>query len=297
MKKILVIGSINMDFNIRMNRLPSIGETLISDSCKLNPGGKGANQAIAVAKLGGNVKFICAVGSDANSKTLLDNLTKNGVPYDAETIEGVSGTAIVTVVNGDNCIIVNEGANGAVTPDIIRQKEEHFKQADIIILQLEIPTDAVEAAVELGHKWGKTVILNPAPVKELNDNIYKQLSYIVPNEHEAEILTGIKIKNDGDAVNALKELRKRGCKNVIITLGSRGSVFNMNDEIIFRDAVKTKAVDTTAAGDCFIGALSVMLAQGKHVDEAVDFATEASAITVSRHGACSSIPTKDEIFN
>ncbi len=296
MSNILVVGSVNMDFNISIDRLPSIGETLKSNSCNLTPGGKGANQAIAVAKLGGNVKFLCAVGDDANGKALLDNLKENNVSFDATTVNDVTGTAIVTVVNGDNCIIVNEGANGAITPEIIREKTELFKWADIIVLQLEIPTSAVLEAVSLGYELNKTVILNPAPAKELPEDIFKKLSYIVPNEHEAEILTGIKVETDEDTEKAIKAFKALGVKEVIITLGSRGSAYSKGDKIIFEPIVKSKVVDTTAAGDCFIGTLSVMLSMGKKIDEAIKTATKASSITVSRPGAASSIPTLDEVL-
>ncbi len=295
MSNILVVGSVNMDFNISLDRLPNIGETIKSNSCNLTPGGKGANQAIAVSKLGGNVKFLCAVGDDANGKALLENLKNNNVSFDAATVNDVTGTAIVSVVNGDNCIIVNEGANAAVTPYLIQEKVELFKWADIIILQLEIPIEAVSQAVSLGYELKKTVILNPAPAKELPKDIYKKLSYIVPNEHEAEILTGIKVESDEDAINAIKKFKKFGVKEVIITLGSRGSAYSKGDEAIFEPIVKSKVVDTTAAGDCFIGTLSVMLSMGKTIDEAIKTATKASSITVSRPGAASSIPTLDEV--
>ncbi len=295
MGNVLVIGSINMDFNIQIDRLPHMGETLSSNSCILTPGGKGANQAIAVAKLGGNVNFICAVGNDANGKDLLKNLNTNNVSYDAEVIEGASGTAIVTVVDGNNCIIVNEGANGAITPEIIKSKEMLFHWADIIVLQLEIPITGVEAAIELGYNLKKTVILNPAPAKELQKSIFKKISYIVPNEHEAEILTGIKIDNEESVIKAIDAFKQLGVKEVIITLGNKGCAYTKNGEVLFEPAIETKVVDTTAAGDCFIGTVSVMLSMNKDITDAVKTATKASSVTVSRSGAASSIPTLNEI--
>lgn len=296
MKKILVIGSANADFTINAERMPSLGETIEGHGFAINSGGKGANQAVAVAKLGGNVKFLGAVGNDSNGDVLLDDLSGAGVEFAGfRSKDFPTGIANITVVNGDNFIILDAGANQCVTPQIIDDFTSLIADADILIMQLEIPVESVVRAAEIAKINNTLVVLNPAPYKELPDECFYNLDIIVPNEHEAFLLTGIKINDNNDCRKAISFLKAKGVKTSIITLGSKGCAYNYGDEICFRDAEKATVVDTTSAGDTFIGAVCCGLAEGMELKECIDFATKASAITVSRKGASCSIPTRDEI--
>ena len=296
MKKILVIGSANADFTINAYRMPSLGETIEGHGFAINSGGKGANQAVAVAKLGGNVKFLGAVGNDSNGDMLLDGLSGAGVEFAGFRSKDFStGIANITVVNGDNFIILDAGANQCITPQIIDDFTSLIADADILIMQLEIPVESVVRAAEIAKINNTLVVLNPAPYKELPDECFYNLDIIVPNEHEAFLLTGIKINDNNDCRKAISFLKAKGVKTSIITLGGKGCAYNCGDEICFRDAEKTTVVDTTSAGDTFIGAVCCGLAEGMELKECIDFATKASAITVSRKGASCSIPTRDEI--
>lgn len=296
MKKILVIGSINMDITTVTSRMPKIGETIVGESFSTQPGGKGANQAVAVAKLGGKVKFFGAVGNDLYGKRLAENLDSNNVEFCGEVIEDTpSGTAVITVVDGDNCIILNPGANNCVTPDMIEKNEHLFEDADYVLMQLEIPVESVLTAAKLGKRHNCEVIINPAPYKTLPDELYGYIDMIVPNEHEAESLTGVYPEDDESCKNAIEAIKAKGIKNAAITLGSKGSVYSTDSELVFTPAKKVKAVDTTAAGDTFIGGMLTYLSMGKTMKEAVEFGTAASAITVTRLGAADSIPSAEEV--
>ncbi len=296
MKKILVIGSVNTDFTIHVNRMPTLGETIDGYDFAINSGGKGANQAVAVAKLGGNVKFLGSVGNDSNGEFLLKNLNDSGVEFAGfKSDTSPTGTASITVVNGDNFIILNAGANNCITTQVIDEYSPLIADADILVMQLEIPVDSVVYAASIAKKNGTLVVLNPAPYKEIPQDCFKNIDIIVPNEHEAYLLTGIRIKDEENCQKAISFLCDRGIKTSIITLGSKGCAYNIGKEIYFRNAEKTSVVDTTSAGDTFIGAVCCGLAEGMELKECIDFATKASAITVSRKGASCSIPTRDEI--
>lgn len=296
MKKILVIGSMNADLTIHTKRMPLLGETIEGFDFSVNAGGKGANQAVAVAKLGGNVRFLGAVGNDSNGKMLLKSLEKSGVEFSGFTTDETStGTASITVVNGDNFIILNAGANDYITPSVIDRYSEYIKESDILVLQLEIPLESVIRAAEVAKKSNTVVILNPAPFKELPDSFLQNVDIIVPNEHEALLLTGINVNTEENCKKAIQKLINKSIKTVIITLGENGCVYNNGNDIIFRNAEKTTVVDTTSAGDTFIGAVCCGLSDGMTLPECIDLATKASAITVSRKGASCSIPTRDEI--
>ncbi|MBQ8525629.1 MAG: ribokinase [Clostridia bacterium] len=296
MKKILVIGSINMDITTVTSRMPKIGETIVGESFSTQPGGKGANQAVAIAKLGGNVKFFGALGNDLYGKRLAENLSSNNVEFCGVVIEDIpSGTAVITVVEGDNCIILNPGANDCVTPDMIKKNEKLFEEADYVLMQLEIPVESVLTAAKLAKAHGCTVIVNPAPYKELPGEIYDYIDMIVPNEHEAESMTGIYPEDEESCKKAIEALLSKGIKSAAVTLGSKGSVYSMNGSLVFTPAKKVKAVDTTAAGDTFIGGMLTYLSMDKTMEEAVKFGTAASAITVTRLGAADSIPSAEEV--
>lgn len=296
MKKILVIGSANMDLTIHTDRMPKLGETVTGRDFSLNCGGKGANQAVAAAKLGGNVSFAGAVGNDPYGKTLLNNFEKNKIEFSGIITEKVStGTASITVVDGDNFIILNEGANGLMSVDAVEEKADLIKKADYLIMQLEIPVETVVRAAEIAKSGGTKTVINPAPYKEIPEKLFALTDIMIPNEYEAELLTGIAIKNKAAAENAVKAIRRKGVERVIITLGDKGCVYNDGEEIFDCPAVKTTVVDTTSAGDTFIGALCVKLSGGENIHDAVNYAVKAAAITVSRKGASASIPYANEI--
>lgn len=296
MKKILVIGSANADFLNMVERMPKLGETVASTGFSVNSGGKGLNQAVAVSKLGGDVTFIGSLGGDSYGKMLIDTLKKNRIPFEGIVSDSVStGIAVVTVVNGDNFIILHQGANELLRPETIESKAEIIKQADYILLQLEIPMETVIRTAEIAKAFGKTVILNPAPCKTLPEHFYRFIDMLIPNEHEAEQLTGISVSEESGCAAAIALLREKGVSNVIITRGEKGCAYNENERIIFCPPEKTVAVDTTSAGDSFIGGLCCKLALGDNLSKAVKYATKVAAITVSRSGAAISIPYADEI--
>ncbi len=297
MKKILVIGSANTDLTIHTNRMPALGETIEGYDFSLNSGGKGANQAVAVAKLGGDVRFLGAVGNDSNGDMLLNDLTDAGVNFVGFKVSDIpTGTASITVVNGDNFIILNAGANNCITPQVIEEYSSFISDADILVMQLEIPVESVVRAAEIAKASETLTVLNPAPFKALPADAYKNIDILVPNEHEAFLLTGIKIETDDDCKKAISVINSMGVKTAIITLGGKGCVYNMGNDVYFREAEKSVVVDTTSAGDTFIGAVCCGIAEGMKLKECIDFATKAAAITVSRKGAGCSIPTRDEIF-
>jgi len=296
MKKIIVVGSANADYLIRVERMPELGETVTGKGFSVNVGGKGLNQATAIAKLGGNVSFVGAVGSDSNGEMLIAALDEYGVKFDGIKMEGcATGTAFVTVAGGDNFIVLDSGANNLLTPKEIENKRKLISEADYIVMQLEIPTETVKKAAEIAKENNTRVILNPAPYKELSDDVLSLVDILIPNEHEAEAMTGIKLSDKSSCICAVEKLKEKGIKTVIITLGDRGCVYNNGNDIVFCDAIKVKAVDTTSAGDSFIGALCVKLAGGEELSEAILFATRVSAITVSREGAAASVPYIDEL--
>lgn len=296
MANILVVGSMNMDLTIETERIPKIGETITGKGFKTLPGGKGLNQAIACARLGGNVKFLGAVGDDAYGSQLIETLQSENIVYEGNVLENTSsGIAVITVCNGDNCIVLDSGANSNVSLDMLDEKKSLFEWAEYVIFQLEIPLETVVRGAELAKQCGAKVVLNPAPAKELPNELYQYVDIIVPNESETEILTGISLMDNESCEQAVLTFKNKGVNQVVITLGEKGCVFNSNDKIIFENAIKTEVVDTTAAGDSFIGAICVALGSGKTINEAVRFATKVSSISVSRRGASCSIPYFEEI--
>lgn len=296
MKNILVIGSINMDLRIETDCIPKIGETITGYGFSVSPGGKGANQAIAAARLGCNVKLMAAVGDDLYGDRLRDNLTNNQVDFDGVVIPNCSsGIAMITVCDGNNSIILDKGANNALTPALIDEKAELLDWADYVVLQLEIPVETVIHIIKVAKTHKTKVILNPAPFLELPEEIYRSVDFLIPNEHEAESMTGICLDTSETCIAAVNRLRDMGIKNVIITLGVRGCVYNEGERICFHPAVKVKAVDTTAAGDSFIGALCAKMSGEYELPEALAYAAKVSAITVSRYGASDSIPFAHEL--
>lgn len=297
MKKIVVIGSLNMDLITQTEKLPIMGETINGLSFKTVCGGKGGNQAYAAAKLGGNVTMFGCIGQDTFGQELCHNLEKQGINCrNIRICEGIeSGTATITVYNGDNSIIIIPGANKEVSIAYIEKNLNYIKEADFIMLQLEIPLETVEYIISYAVKEGIPVMLNPAPAKALSDEILNQTKYVIVNETECEFYTGISVKTIEDAKKGLLQLISKGVEHGIVTLGSQGSVFNYGKEIFYEPARKVKAVDSTAAGDTFTAAVVVSLLEGHDMKEAVKFATKASSIVVTRIGAQTSIPSRDEV--
>lgn len=295
-RNVLVVGSINVDYVINTDRLPKLGETITGRDFSMNFGGKGANQAVAIAKAGCSVKMLGAVGRDLSGELAIKNLESFSVDASAVAqVDAPTGAAVITVCGGDNHIILDVGANAFVTPSLIAENEALFDWADILVMQYEIPTESVIAAAKLAKEKGKTVVLNPAPVKEVDSELYSYLDWIIPNEFEAGLITGIEQNSDADAEAAMKKLREMGAKNVIVTLGKRGCAYHKGDAIGYAGIFDVKRVDTTAAGDSFIGGLCAAFCDKKDMDEAVYYASATSSITIGRAGASVSIPTADEV--
>ncbi|MBR0109158.1 MAG: ribokinase [Bacteroidales bacterium] len=291
-KKILVIGSSNTDMTIKSPRLPAPGETILGGTFVMGPGGKGANQAVAASRLGGDVTFICKVGRDMFGENAVKGYQKEGIDT-SHTLysDQASGTALILVDDsGENCIAVAPGANGDLSPADIDSVADVIKKADYLILQLEIPVESVLRAAKIAHEAGVYVILNPAPACKLPEEIFKYISLITPNQTESALMTGIEVKDEASRTKAIDSFHKMGVKDVIVTLGSKGSLVCQGNEQIMVEALKVKAVDATAAGDTFCGAVCVALSEGKTLEEAARFATKASALTVQKMGAQSSIP-------
>ncbi len=299
MKHILVIGSMNMDLIIHTDRYPKIGETLAGYGFSSSAGGKGANQAAAAAKLGADVRFIACCGNDTNGDILIKALKDLGV--DCSCVlrsDSPTGTAMITVVNGDNCIIIDHGANFMLTPGIINSEmfTEAFRWADIVILQLEIPLESVEAAAARAKQNNAEVFLNPAPAENrLGDSILRNVDYIIPNEHEAAAIAGCELTSEELTKKAAEDIFSRyGCK-VIITLGENGSLYYDGEKYHRQQAFKVDAADTTAAGDSFIGGLCTAYANGKSIEDAMTFASAVSACAVQKKGALPSLPYIEEV--
>jgi ribokinase len=291
---IVVIGSINMDLVARTPRIPLAGQTLTGTDFATTPGGKGANQAVAAARLGAHVQMIGAVGNDVFGEALLSNLASAAVDTRAVArIPGPSGVAQIQVAdNGQNSIVVVPGANGAVTPALIRRQSSLIQAAGIVLLQLEIPLDTVLAACELCAAANVPVILDPAPAASLPDAIWPQLAWFTPNETELGLYTG----NGFPPETAAKQLLARGVHGVALKRGAEGVyIAASTGESAWIPAFKVEAIDTVAAGDCFNGAFAVSLLEGSSPTDAARFASAAAAISVTRRGAQASMPTREEV--
>lgn len=299
MKKILVVGSLNMDSVIETAQMPRAGETITGKTITQVPGGKGANQAYAAGKLGGNVAMIGAVGADSFGQTLIDNLSSVNVDVTGlESVKNIpTGQAFITVDDsGENSIIIISGANRMVTKEMI-DKNMHLLQAcDIVVMQLEIPLQTVSYVKDIAVSMGKTVILDPAPaVADLPDSFWAGIDYVKPNETELSILTGSSPTDQESLIACARKMQKKGVKNIIVTLGENGCLLVQADKIQHFPAFKVTAVDTTAAGDSFSAAFALALSQGKSCEEAIVLGQHVSSIAVTRKGAQTSIPTMDEV--
>ena len=298
MSRILVIGSSNTDMVIKTEKLPAPGETILGGTFLMNPGGKGANQAVAAARLGGKVTFITKRGNDLFGNQAVGLLMREGIhtQYIVKDMELPSGVALITVDStGENSIVVAPGSNGNLLQEDIPTAVFETTKYEILLLQLEIPINTVEYSAVAASEKGLKVILNPAPARKLSDNLLMNTWLITPNETEAEIITGVKITDIPSAEKAAEIIMKRGVKNVIITLGEAGAYIKSENFTGLIPGIKVIPVDTTAAGDVFNGALAVALSEGKVLNEAVVFANKAASISVTRMGAQASAPYRNEI--
>ena len=294
--KIFVVGSINMDLVIRAPFMPENGMTISGSDFMTNPGGKGANQAVSVAKLGGEAYMVGCVGNSFGNE-LIQTLSGYGVNTDfvLKKEEVSSGIAVIVVVDGDNRIILNEGANSLVDEKLIDSALATASKGDIMICQLEIPQKMVKYAFEKAKKIGMTTIFNPAPAAKLIDGILENVDIINTNQSETEFYTGIYPKDLNTQHEAAIKLQHLGVNTVLITLGTNGSCVIKDGKYSHVNSYKVEAVDTTAAGDTYIGAFATKLSKGASFEEAMDFASKASSITVTRHGAQVAIPYLNEL--
>ena len=297
-KNIVVLGSTNTDMVITGKKLPVPGETISGGKFLMNPGGKGANQAVAVARLSaekGACTFIAKVGDDLFGRETAARMKKDGIKSRLIVDKDEpSGTALILVDSkGQNVISVALGANGTLSPKDVEQYAKDIKGASALLMQLETPIDTVVWAAKAAHEAGVPVILNPAPAQKLPKELYALLDWITPNETEAELLTGVKVVDAESATKAAEVLKKRGVGHVVITMGKRGAFCGDCGKIF--PVRKVKTVDCVAAGDTFNGAFVVALVEGKSCKDAIRFAQEASTIAVTRPGAQSSVPFRSEI--
>lgn len=295
---IVVVGSSNTDMVIQSDHLPAAGETILGGTFLMTQGGKGANQAVAAARLNGQVTFIAKVGSDIFGQKSLQVYKEDGIDtrYISTDTNLASGIALINVdSNGENCIAVAPGANGALSIADINKAATILGKASIILIQLEIPLETVKHVATFAHSNNIKLILNPAPACPLPDEVLNKISVITPNKKEAEMLTGIKISDIDSAKEAAKILAAKGIETVIITMGAEGALILKNGLFEAVPAVKVKAADTTAAGDVFNGALAVAMSEGKSMADAVRFANAAAAISVTRPGAQASAPYRNEV--
>ena len=299
--RIVVVGSLNADFVVRMERFPAPGETLVGREFAVFAGGKGANQAYGAARLGGRVSMLGQVGGDAHGEWLAQSLASAGVDVShvQRDPDVSSGIALISIdASGQNQIVLVPGANGTFTAERLERSRQVIAGARVVLLQLEIPMETVAAAAQLARESGALVILDPAPALDISDDLLRLADYITPNETELAVLTGAPSGEElgrSEAAERTRELRARGARRVIVKMGSRGALMVADDGEEFWPAIPVRAVDTTAAGDAFNAAFAVALAGGKSDAEAGGFATAAAAYSVTRKGAQASMPTLEDL--
>jgi len=297
MKKIIVVGSANTDMVVKSGKLPLPGESVLGGTFFMNAGGKGANQAVAAARLGGNVTLVAKLGNDIFGKQTLEGLQKENINIDHVFVDETapSGAALIMVdEQGENCIVVAPGANANLLPADI-EKVKIIGDAKIILMQLEIPVATIGAVLKISKQNHQRVIINPAPAQKLDNELLDGLFLITPNETEVFSLIGITVKDEATASLAATLLLNKGVQNVAITMGNRGAYFQNKNTSLMTPAPVVKAMDTTAAGDTFSGALAVAITENMDWENAIRFAVEAASISVTRTGAQSSLPYKNEI--
>ncbi|HLB74271.1 MAG TPA: ribokinase [Sedimentisphaerales bacterium] len=298
--KIVVVGSSNMDLVVKSKRIPAAGETILGGDFIMVPGGKGANQAVAAAKLGANVCFVAKLGDDVFGAQSLRNFKKERVntSHIQQTQDAPSGVALIMVdAKGENSIVVAPGANLKLSPQDVRAAKNEIEAAGAVVAQLEIPLDTIQCAAELANRSNVPFVLDPAPARELPPELLELVDVLKPNETEAQILTGIEVTDEDSARAAAMNLLERGVKAVIVTLASKGFLLVDRDRAEYVPAHKVEAIDSTAAGDAFTGSLAVGIAQGKPLLDAASFANYVAALAVAKMGAQSSMPTLQEVHS
>jgi ribokinase len=296
--KIVVVGSVNTDMVVKSERIPAPGETVTGGRFVMAAGGKGANQAVAAARLGAQVTLVAKVGSDVFGDQAVENYRREGIATDLVFRDPSQATGVALILvdeKGENSIAVAPGANFSITPDEVAQAGDRIRQADVLLLQLEIPMPAVEAAARIAAAAGVCVVLDPAPVAPVSDALLACVRVIKPNEHEAERLTGVRVTDEASARAAAERLLQRGVKHAVITLGPRGAVWVSAERSAFVSGTPVEAVDSTAAGDAFSGGLACAMARGLSMEEAVREASLVGALATTRLGAQPSMPTADAL--
>ncbi|MGI1799720.1 ribokinase [Priestia sp. TRN 1309] len=288
MAKVTVIGSSSMDLVVTSNIRPGAGETVLGESFKTVPGGKGANQAVAAARLGADVSMIGCVGEDHYGKAILENFKSNGVSVGnvKPVTDSDSGTAHIILAEGDNSIVVVKGANDYITPDYVEKAKEKIKEADIVLIQQEIPEETVEYVAQLCQELKVPLLLNPAPARPLKAEVIEQVSYITPNEHEAALLFEGKEK---------EEVLKQYPNKLFITEGKQGVRYFNGEKEVLVPSYQVETIDTTGAGDTFNAALAVALAEGMGFEKGIQFANRAASLSVTKFGAQGGMPTRKEV--
>lgn len=299
MSKIVVVGSINTDMVVHTPRIPRPGETILGYSFVTTGGGKGANQAVAAVRLGGSVLLIGRVGNDGFGRQSIQQFEREGIDTSYISIdpEAPSGVALITIdEQAENSIVVAPGANGRLSPKDVLAGEPAIQQADLALFQLEIPMTTVAAGIQLARQHSCQVMLNPAPAAELSNEILRMVDILTPNQTEAQLLTGIEVDGPESAARAAEMLHERGVENLVITLGAAGAFVSLPGEAFTVAGFEAgPVVDTVAAGDTFCGALAIAIAEGKNWKDAVQFANAAAALSVTRHGAQASIPSRKDV--
>jgi ribokinase len=296
--RVAVVGSLNMDLVIRSARIPRPGETILGGDFHTVPGGKGANQAVAAARLGAHVSMVGRVGDDAFGRELLDSLSADGVDHAHVLRDAASATGVALIVvddAGQNSIVVASGANMQLTPPDIDAAAASITSADLLLLQLECPLETVIYAAQLARTHDVTVLLNPAPARPLPGELLGTVDLLVPNESETAILAGMAVGNQEEAVVAAGALREAGVGTIILTLGERGALLAQEGRNLSLPAFDVDPVDTTAAGDAFVAGLAVALAEGRSLDEAVYWGNAAGALATTKLGAQTSLPARQDL--
>jgi ribokinase len=296
--RILVLGSSNIDLILRVPRFHNPGETITGENLMTAFGGKGANQAIAAKRLGGEVIFLTKLGRDSFGESYRKYLTDNGLParFLLQDRKLPTGVAVIELIpKGENRIIVSPGANGSLSAKDLLEYPDVWRAAGVLVVQLETPLNTVKKGLNLGRKMGWLTILNPAPALPLSQEILSLVDFLVPNEWEAQSLSGIRMRGKKDLPRIAKTLLEKGAKNVVVTLGAQGLYFRNQDKEVWMDAFRVKAVDTTAAGDAFMGALACGLAGKKPTREALMQANAAGALATTKLGAQPSLPNRREL--
>ncbi len=298
MGKIVVVGSSNVDLIVKAERIPQPGETVMGGDFLMVCGGKGANQAITVHRMGGDVTFVTRIGEDMFGDRLLRQYASEGLDtnYVVRDSDSASGVAIISVdASGENCIVVAPGANDRLSVADIESARSQIETADFVLMQMEIPMEVIRYVKDMAVKAGVKVVLNPAPAARLDEDMLRGLYMITPNESECSLLTGLPVGDESEAEKAAGVLLDKGVENVIVTLGSRGALIKSRTECLTVPARRVCAVDTTAAGDVFNGSVVVALAEGRSIEQAVRIATVASSVSVTRMGAQPSVPIRAEV--